>query len=65
MAANLAAAKASETIESRRSVLGMKGSVAEGLHVETLIIYKLGFNQNYQTFALMLLIKIVLLNQIS
>ena len=31
MAANLAAAKASETIESRRSVLGMKGSVAEGL----------------------------------
>jgi len=30
LAANLAAAKASETIESRRSVLGMKGTVAEG-----------------------------------
>ena len=33
---------------------------ADGFHVETLIIYKLGFNQNYYTFALILLIKIVL-----
>ena len=31
-----------------------------GFHVETLIIHKLGFNQNYYTFALTLLIKIVL-----
>ena len=29
-------------------------------HVETLIIYNLGFNQNYYTFVLILLIKIVL-----
>jgi len=29
-------------------------------HVETLIIYKLGFVQNYYTFALILLIKIVM-----
>ena len=29
-------------------------------HMQTLIIYKLGFNQNYYTFTLMLLIKIVL-----
>ena len=29
-------------------------------HLQTLIIYKLGFNQNYYTFTLMLLIKIVL-----
>ena len=27
-------------------------------HEETLVIYKLGFNQNYCTFALILLIKI-------
>ena len=31
-----------------------------GFHVQTLIIYKLGFNQNYYTVALTLLIKIVL-----
>ena len=29
-------------------------------HMQTLIIYKLGFNQNYYTFTLILLIKIVL-----
>ena len=29
-------------------------------HVETLIIYKLGFNHNYHTFALILLITIVM-----
>jgi len=29
-------------------------------HMQTPIIYKLGFNQNYYTFTLMLLIKIVL-----
>jgi len=33
---------------------------AHQFHVETLIIHKLGFNQNYYTFALILLIKIVL-----
>ena len=31
-----------------------------GSDVETLIIYKLSFNQNHYTFALILLIKIVL-----
>ena len=31
-----------------------------GFHMQTLIIYKLGFNQNYYTFTLILLIKIVL-----
>ena len=31
-----------------------------GCHLQTLIIYKLGFNQNYFTFTQMLLIKIVL-----
>ena len=31
-----------------------------GFHVQTLIIYKLGFNQNYHTFDLKLLIQIVL-----
>ena len=31
-----------------------------GFHLETLIIYKLGFNQNYYTFTSILLIKIVL-----
>jgi len=34
-----------------------------GFHVETLIIYKLGFKQNYYTFALILLIKIVLCSE--
>jgi len=29
-------------------------------HMQTLIIYKLGFNQNYYTFTLIVLIKIVL-----
>jgi len=29
-------------------------------HVETLMVYKLGFNQNYFTFSLILLIKLVL-----
>ena len=29
-------------------------------HLQTLIIYKLGFNQNYYTFSLRLPIKIVL-----
>ena len=29
------------------------------IHVETLIIHKLGFNQNYYTFSLILLTKIV------
>jgi len=29
-------------------------------HMQTLIFYQLGFNQNYYTFALILLIKIVL-----
>ena len=33
---------------------------ASRFHVETLIICKLGFNQNYYTFALMLLTNIVL-----
>ena len=32
-------------------------------HMQTLIIYKLGFNQNYHTFTLMLLIKIVLCSE--
>jgi len=32
-------------------------------HVETLIIHKLGFNQNYYTFALISLIKIVLCSE--
>ena len=31
-----------------------------GFHVATLIIHRLGFNQNYYTFSLILLIKIVL-----
>ena len=31
-----------------------------GSHLQTLMIYKLGFNQNYYTIALLLLIKIVL-----
>ena len=30
------------------------------LHMQTLVIYKLGFNQNYYTFTSILLIKIVL-----
>ena len=29
-------------------------------HVKTVIIYKLGFNENYSTFTSILLIKIVL-----
>ena len=55
-------------LQSRRfrRALDSKGNrVVEGLeivktHVETLMIYKLGFNQNYYTFTLILLIKIVL-----
>ena len=31
-----------------------------GSHVKTLVMYKVGFNQNYYTFALILLAKIVL-----
>ena len=31
----------------------------EGTHLQTIIIYKLGFNQNYYTFTLILLVKIV------
>jgi len=31
---------------------------SEGFHMQTLIIYKLGANQNYYTFTLILLIKI-------
>jgi len=37
-----------------------RSAVVGGFHVETLIIYKLGFNQNYYTFALILLTKIVM-----
>jgi len=33
-------------------------------HVQTLTIYKLGFNQNYYTFTLTLLIKIVLCSKV-
>ena len=32
-------------------------------HMQTLIIYKLGFKQNYYTFTLILLIKIVLCSE--
>jgi len=41
--------------EGRCGGLGVEGS-----HVETLVIYKLGFDPNYYTFALILLIKIVM-----
>jgi len=40
--------------------VGSVGRQTGRFHVETLIIYKLDFNQNYYTFALILLIKIVL-----
>ena len=38
-------------------------STAVGFQMETLIICKLGFNQNYHTSALILLIKIVLCSE--
>ena len=34
-------------------------------HVDTLVMYKLGFNQNYYTFALISLIKIVLFSNFA
>ena len=41
----------------------VQGSIiagAEGSHVETIIIFEFGVNQNHYTFALILLIKSVL-----
>jgi hypothetical protein len=35
-----------------------------GFHMQTLIIYKLGFNQNYYTISLTLLIKIVMCSKV-
>ena len=40
------------------------GSRAGESHMQTLIIYKRGFNQNYYTFILILQIKIVLCSEI-
>jgi len=39
---------------------GMRLASSARFHMQTLVIYKLGFNQNYYTFTLILLIKIVL-----
>jgi len=36
-----------------------------GFRMQTLVIYKLGFNQNYYTFTLILLLKIVLRSRFS
>ena len=38
-------------------------SVRHQFHTQILIIHKLGFNQNYYTFTLILLIKIVLISK--
>ena len=35
-------------------------SLDEGTHMQTPVIHKLGFNQNYYTFAVALLLKIVM-----
>ena len=42
--------------ERARGTLG----ASKGFHMQTLIIHELGFNSNYYTFALILLIKIVM-----
>ena len=36
-----------------------------GFHMQTLIIYERGYNQNYNTFALISLMKIVLCSKLS
>ena len=48
---------------SDESQLAKRPTTLDGFHLETLIIYKLGFNQNYYTFAFILLITIVLCSQ--
>ena len=47
-----------------REWVTLRGEV-DRFHVRTLVIYKLGFDQNYYTFTLVLLIKIVMRSTFS
>ena len=41
------------------TIMYLRQSKVDGSHLQTLAIYKLGFNQRYYTFTLILLMKIV------
>ena len=51
--------------EEARQHVPLRAVVWISCHIQTLVIYKLGFNQNYLTFAFELLSKIVLCSKFS
>jgi len=50
----------SRLLTAMRSIIPPTPTPTTGSHMQTLIIYKLGFNQNHYTFTFILLIRIVL-----